>query len=488
MTGGDRADYPDSFRRLFIRRSVASLVEQGEKQSGLKRTLGPVTLTLLGLGAIIGTGIFVLTGVAARDYAGPAIVVSFIIAGFVSALAALAYAELASMIPVAGSAYTYAYAGIGELVAWIIAWDLILEYAVGAMTVANGWSGYIRGLVADVSGYELPKAWAAGPMEGGVIDIAAVLIVLAVTVLLVVGIKESAGVTNVLVAVKVGIILFVIIMGTSLVTGTNYRPFFHETEGFVGVFTAAGLVFFAYIGFDALSTTAEETRNPKRDLPIGIIASLAISTILYVLASLVITGMVPYTNINTDEPFAAAFRDADLAWAGNLIAASAVAGITSVLIVLLLSQPRIFFSMARDGLLPKFIAKIHPRYQTPYVATIITGLVVAFVAGLVPIGIVATVTNIGTLFAFFLVTASVTVLRYSSPDAKRGYRVPGPAWLLPGIGSLGALALMLFLPALTWLVFLLWFGVGLVLYASYGYYKSKALAAHMGAATAAGGQ
>jgi basic amino acid/polyamine antiporter, APA family len=464
-----------TFGRLFAKKSVASLVEQGERQSGLRRTLGPVSLTLLGLGAIIGTGIFVLTGVAAKNYAGPAIVLSFVVAGCVSALAALAYAELASMIPVAGSAYTYAYAGIGEIIAWIIAWDLILEYAVGAMTVAVGWSGYVSGLVADLTNGALavPPEWLAGPLEGGILNVPAVLIVLAVTALLVVGIRESANVTNLLVVVKIAVILFVITMGLSLVSGTNYTPFYHSERGIGGVFTAAGLVFFAYIGFDALSTTAEETRNPKRDLPIGILASLAIATILYVLASFVITGMVKYTSIDETEPFAAAFRDAGYNWAGNLVAASAVAGITSVLIVLLLSQPRIFFSMARDGLLPAFIAKVHPRFRTPYVATIITGLVVAVVAGLTPIGILATVTNIGTLFAFGLVSASVVILRYTDPDARRGYRVPGPAWLLPGLGALGALVLMAFLPALTWLVFLFWFGLGLVLYAAYGYYRSR---------------
>lgn len=468
----------EGYGRLLLKKPVKDLVEEGTRRSELKRTLGPLTLTLLGIGGIIGTGIFVLTGVAARDYAGPAIVLSFLVAGTVAALAALAYAELASMIPVAGSAYTYAYAGIGEIVAWIIAWDLILEYAVGAMTVAQGWAGYVRGLLLQ-GGIEIPQQWAAGPLEGGYINVLAVLIVLAVTWLLVKGIQESANVTNALVVLKVTIIVFVILLGFTLIQPINYVPFIPaETDGrygWSGVITGAGLVFFAYIGFDALSTTAEETKNPKRDLPIGILASLGISTLLYILASAVITGMVNYKDISTTEPFAPPFEVAGYAWAAAIIRVSAAAGITSVLIVLLMSQPRILFSMARDGLVPRFLAKVHPRNKTPYVASILTGLVVAAVGGLLPIGIVATVANIGTLFAFGLVAASVVVLRYSDPDAHRGYRVPGPSWLLPGLGVLGAVGLMAYLPFLTLLVFVFWFGLGLVIYAFYGYRNSRAL-------------
>lgn len=462
----------------MLKKPVQDLVEEGTRKSELKRTLGPLSLTLLGVGGIIGTGIFVLTGVAARDYTGPAIVLSFLIAGAVAALAALAYAELASMIPVAGSAYTYAYAGIGEIVAWIIAWDLVLEYAVGAMTVAQGWAGYVRGLLLQ-GGIVIPNEWASGPLEGGYINLLAVGIVLAVTWLLIKGIRESANVTNALVVVKVSIIVFVILLGFTLVQPINYVPFIPaETDGrygISGVITGAGLVFFAYIGFDALSTTAEETKNPKRDLPIGILASLGISTLLYILASLVITGMVNYQDISTTEPFAPPFEEAGYAWAAAIIRVSAAAGITSVLIVLLMSQPRIFFSMARDGLLPRFIAKVHPRNRTPYVASLITGVIVAVVGGLLPIDIVATVSNIGTLFAFGLVAASVILLRYTEPDAHRGYKVPGPPWLLPGLGVLGAVGLMLYLPMLTLLVFIFWFGLGLVIYAIYGYRHSRAL-------------
>lgn len=470
-----RAGQPtEGYARLLLKKPVAELVEQGTQKSEFKRTLGPISLTLLGLGAIIGTGIFVLTGIAARDFAGPAIIISYLIAGTVAALAALAYAELASMIPVSGSAYTYAYAGVGEIVAWVIAWDLILEYAVGAMTVAQGWSGYVRGLLAQ-GGIVIPYEWSRGPLEGGYINVLAVLIVLAITVLLVKGIQESARVTNALVALKVAIIVFVILLGFTLINPPNYVPFLHEERGFGGVFTAAGLVFFAYIGFDALSTTAEETKNPKRDLPIGILLSLGISTVLYVAAAAVITGMVPYPQISTVEPFGAAFDDVGLAWAAAVIRVSAAAGITSVLIVLLLSQPRIFYSMARDGLLPPFIARVHPKFRTPWIATIITGLVVAFVGGLLPINIVAEVTNIGTLFAFGLVSLSVIILRRTNPEAPRGYRVPGPVWLLPGLGVLGSLGLIIALPSLTILIFLFWFGVGLAVYALYGYRKSRAL-------------
>jgi APA family basic amino acid/polyamine antiporter len=466
---------PNEYARLFAKKPLSVLIAQGTHRSHFRRALGPWSLTLLGLGAIIGTGIFVLTGTAARDHAGPAIVLSFLVAGFVAALAAFAYAELASMIPVAGSAYTYAYAGIGELVAWIIAWDLILEYAVGAMTVAQGWSGYVSGLLAQV-GFPIDPQWTAGPLEGGVINLPAVLVVLAVTALLVYGIQESANVTNALVLLKVAIIVFIVLLGLTLIHPPNYVPFIPprtgDAYGWQGIVTAAGLVFFAYIGFDALSTTAEETKNPKRDLPIGILLSLSMATLLYILASFVLTGMERYDQISYNEPFAPPFEHAGYAWAAALIRIGAAAGITSVLIVLLMSQPRIFFAMARDGLLPGFIAKVHPRFRTPYVATIITGVIVAIVGGLLPISILASVTNIGTLFAFGLVAASVVILRRTDPDAPRGYRVPGPFWLLPGLGALGALVLILFLPVLTLLVFVFWFGVGLIVYAAYGYRKS----------------
>lgn len=469
-----------AWRRLLVKKRVDELVDEGLRETHLKRTLGPVSLILLGLGAIIGTGIFVLTGVAASQFAGPAISVAFLIAGIVAALAALAYAELASMIPLSGSAYTYTYAGLGEIVAWVIGWDLILEYAVGAMTVSVGWSGYVNGLLAQ-GGIAVPSDWANGPFDGGIANLLAVGIVAIVTAVLVYGIRESAEAASALVIVKVGIIVFVVLLGFTLVQPLNYVPFFHHEAGVGGVFTAAGLVFFAFIGFDALSTTAEETRNPRRDLPIGILVSLGVATLLYILASVALTGMVDYRDICVAEPFGCAFEDRGLAWAAALVRVGAAAGITSVLMVLLLAQPRIFYAMSRDGLLPRFFGLVHGRFRTPWVGTMITGLVVALAAGLLPIGILAQVTNIGTLFAFGLVSASVVVLRFTDPDAVRGYRMPLNVRVrdrdLPVLGVLGAASafgLMFALKAITWLVFVFWFGLGLVVYSAYGYYRSRA--------------
>lgn len=469
--GKDDGSRPKGLARLTIKKPVAQLVEEGTKKSGLKKTLGPFSLTMLGLGAILGVGIFVLTGVAAREFAGPAVVVSFILAGTAAALAALCYAEMASMIPVSGSAYTYAYAGVGEVMGWIIGWDLILEYAVGSMAVSIGWSGYIAGVLETV-GITIPQAFLHGPLEGGIVNVLAMFIVLAVTALLVVGIQESVTVTNVLVVVKVAIIAFIIVLGAFYIDPDNWTPFWHAQEGIFGALTAGGVVFFAYIGFDAVSTAAEETKDPKRDLPIGILASVGISTLLYLLAAGVITGMQHYTLLDLEAPFDAAFKFVGLPWAAAIISIGAGAGITSVLIVLLLAQPRIFFSMSRDGLLPAFIGKTHPKYHTPWVATIITGLGVAVFAGLTPIVIVASVTSIGTLFAFTLVSASVILLRYRDPDAERGYKVPFFPWL-PAAAVAASVILMLSLQLITWLIFLLWFGLGLILYAVYGYRKSK---------------
>ncbi len=469
---------------LFKTKSIEQLVgdvEHGGK--ALRRTLSAWDLTLLGIGAIIGTGIFVLTGTAAANQAGPAIIVSYMVAGLACAFAALCYAEFASMIPIAGSAYTYAYATLGELVAWMIGWDLILEYAVGSMTVAIGWSGYMQRLLAGF-GIELPMALAAAPPVG-IINLPAVIIVLLIMVLLVIGIREAARFNAVMVAVKLAAVLFFLAAGVSYVEPANWQPF--TPYGWPGIMSAAAVVFFAYIGFDAVSTTAEEAKNPQRDLPIGIIASLVVCTILYLAVGAVLTGIVPVVQyrsiadalagvpiVETAEsvkflnaPVAYALSVIGLDWAAGLVSAGAVAGITSVLLVMLMSQPRIFFAMSRDRLLPPGVSKVHPRFGTPYITTIITCVVVALVAGVTQIQVVAEMTSIGTLFAFVVVCAAVLTLRVKRPEAKRPFRVPfGPVF--PILGILSCSYLMLSLPVLTWVRFLLWLDIGMVVYWFYG--------------------
>jgi APA family basic amino acid/polyamine antiporter len=469
---------------LFKTKSIEQLVgdvEHGGK--ALRRSLSAWDLTLLGIGAIIGTGIFVLTGTAAANQAGPAITMSYLAAGLACAFAALCYAEFASMIPIAGSAYTYAYATLGELVAWMIGWDLILEYAVGSMTVAIGWSGYIQRLLAGF-GIELPVAIGAAPPVG-IINLPAVIIVLLIMILLVVGVRESAKFNAVMVAIKVVAVLFFLAAGITYVEPTNWQPF--APYGFPGIMAAAAVVFFAYIGFDAVSTTAEEAKNPQRDLPIGIIASLLICTVLYLAVGAVLSGIVPVVQFRASEgalpgvamvaqeesirflnaPVAYALGFIGLDWAAGLVSAGAVAGITSVLLVMLMSQPRIFFSMSRDRLLPQGVSKVHPRFGTPYITTIITCVIVALVAGLTQIQVVGEMTSIGTLFAFVVVSAAVLVLRVKRPDAKRPFRVPfGP--IFPILGILSCAYLMLSLPVLTWVRFLVWLDIGMVIYWLYG--------------------
>ncbi len=454
---------------LFKTKSLEQLVSDIEHGGrALRRTLSAWDLTLLGIGAIIGTGIFVLTGTAAANQAGPAIALSYLAAGLACGFAALCYAEFSSMIPIAGSAYTYAYATLGELVAWMIGWDLILEYAVGSMTVAIGWSGYMQRLLAGV-GIELP-VWMAAAPPVGIINFPAVLIVLIIMVLLVVGIRESARFNAVMVAIKLVAILFFIAAGATYVKPENWTPY--APYGWSGIMAAGAVVFFAYIGFDAVSTTAEEAKNPQRDLPIGIIASLVICTILYLVVSTVLTGLVPVVEyrdnvqfLNAPVAFALSVIGQD--WASYLVSAGAVAGITSVLLVMLMSQPRIFFAMSRDGLLPKGVSKVHPRFGTPYITTIITCVVVAIVAGLTQIQVVGEMTSIGTLFAFVVVCAAVLVLRVKRPDAHRPFRVPGGA-VFPVLGILSCSYLMLSLPVLTWVRFLVWLDLGLIIYWAYG--------------------
>jgi APA family basic amino acid/polyamine antiporter len=464
---------------------LVSDVESGGK--ALRRSLSAWDLTLLGVGAIIGTGIFVLTGTAAANQAGPAIMLSYLAAGLACAFAALCYAEFASMVPIAGSAYTYAYASLGELVAWLIGWDLILEYAVGSMTVAIGWSGYMQRLLAG-AGWNLPLWMTAAPSAatpGTVINLPAMFICLLMCVLLVVGVRESARFNAAMVAVKGSAILFFIAVGASWVKPENWTPF--APYGTSGVMAAAAVVFFAYIGFDAVSTTAEEAKNPRRDLPIGIIASLVVCTLLYLAVSAILSGIVPVTQYRTnanalpglpvaDPAGVSQFLNAPVAyalsvigqdWAAYLVSAGAVAGITSVLLVMLMSQPRIFFAMSRDGLLPKGVSKVHPRFGTPYITTIITCVVVAIVAGLTQIQVVGEMTSIGTLFAFVVVCAAVLVLRVKRPEAHRPFRAPG-GFVFPILGILSCLWLMLSLPVLTWVRFLVWLDVGILIYWFYG--------------------
>jgi APA family basic amino acid/polyamine antiporter len=466
--------------QLFAVKSVEVLLEEMAGEHRLKRVLGPVTLTALGIGCIIGAGIFVLTGLAANQYAGPALVLSFVVAGIGCALAALCYAEFASTVPVAGSAYTYAYATLGELFAWIIGWDLVLEYAVASSTVAHGWSHYFVAFLGlfDVT---LPAQWIGNPIDfdpalnawawtGAYMNLPAALIVLLVTVVLVVGIRESAGFNAAMVILKVAVVIFVIVVGVGYIDTANWHPFM--PFGASGVLTGAGYIFFAYIGFDSVSTHAEEARNPQRDVPIGIIASLALCTVLYILVAAVLTGMVPYNEIDIHAPVALAFGARGLHVAEFLISLGAVVGITSVLLVLLLSQSRVLLAMARDGLIPRsFFAAVHPRFQTPHKATILTGVVVATVAALFPLKILADLVNIGTLMAFVVVCASVIVMRRTHPDLPRPFRTPLVP-LVPILGILMNLAMMFSLGWHNWLRLGVWLLIGFAIYFGYGQKRS----------------
>ena len=457
---------------LLKTKSIEQCVSDAEHGGkSLHRSLTAWDLTLLGIGAIIGTGIFVLTGTAAANQAGPAIIVSYMAAGVACAFAALCYAEFAAMIPIAGSAYTYAYATLGEVFAWMIGWDLILEYAVGSMTVAIGWSGYFQRILAGF-GLQLPVWMSAAPAAtpGAVVNLPAMIIVLLIMVLLIVGIRESARFNAAMVAIKIVAVLFFLVAGIWYVEPANWTPFM--PYAWSGVMTGAAVVFFAYIGFDAVSTTAEEAKNPSRDLPIGIIASLVVCTLLYVAVAAVLTGIVPVVDFRQDAqflnaPVAYALSVINLDWAAGLVSAGAVAGITSVLLVMLMSQPRIFFSMSRDGLLPKGVSKVHPTFRTPYITTIITCVIVAIVAGLVPIQVVGEMTSIGTLFAFVVVCMAVIVLRATRPDAHRPFKVPGGP-VIPVLGVLSCMYLMVSLSVMTWVRLLVWLDIGMLIYWFYG--------------------
>ncbi len=487
--------------KLFATKPLSLLLEEMQGENRLRRVLGPVQLTALGVGAIIGTGIFILTGVAAHDRTGPALMLSFVMAGLACVFAALCYAEFASMVPVAGSAYTYAYATLGELFAWIIGWDLVLEYAVGSATVAHGWSAHFQEFIPifheglPFIPAKIPAAFHTAPYNycvnlgtgcphtgfvptGSYFDLPAVLITFILTIVLVKGIKESATFNAIMVAVKLVIVLMVIGIGVFLINPANWHPFapygytgvsffghtiFGETaQGGqpLGMFAGAAIIFFAYIGFDSVSVHSEEAKNPAKDVPVGIIASLIICTILYIAVSAVLTGMVPYKDINIDAPVVDAFRRAGLVWMQYLVAAGAMTGITSVLLVMMLSQPRVMLAMARDGLVPKgFFGDIHPRFRTPWKSTILTGLFVASMAGLIPLSILAEMTSIGTLFAFVIVCGAVLVMRKTNPNANRPFRAPFVP-LIPILGILTCLLLMFSLPAENWYRLIIWLTVG----------------------------
>ena len=483
---------------LWTKKPMGLLMQEAgaEGEHTLKRTLTATNLTLLGIGAIIGAGIFVLTGTAAAQHAGPAIVISFLIAGTGCAFAGLCYAEFASMIPIAGSAYTYGYATLGELLAWIIGWDLILEYLFAASTVAVGWSGYFVQFLGDL-GINLPTSLTSAPFgiegthtlvrTGAIVNLPAVLLVLLMTALLVLGIRESARLNNIIVFVKVTIVLLVIGFGFFYVDTANWSPFipaaFTDAAtgavvpgkfGWSGIFAGAGVIFFAYIGFDAVSTAAQEAKNPQRDLPIGIMASLAVCTVLYILMALVMTGMVPFAQLDVAEPVYVALEAAgpSLAWLKYASTVGAIAGLASVVLVMLMAQPRIFYAMSRDGLLPPMFGRVHSKFKTPWLATIITGGFAALFAGLFPIGILGHLVSIGTLFAFVIVCAGILVLRYQSPELPRPFRTP----LVPFVPLGGILIcgyLMYSLPADTWFRLAIWMGLGLVIYFVYGRRHSK---------------
>ena len=483
---------------MFATKSIEQLKAEAATtgEHSLKRVLGPTNLVTLGIGAIIGTGIFVLTGQAAAQYAGPAIVLSMVIAGLASALAGLCYSEFASTVPIAGSAYTYGYATLGEFIAWIIGWDLILEYALGGATVAVGWSGHLVSFLHDFLGITIPASLASAPCTvvpaagcnpDAYINLPAVLIAIAVTVLIVIGIKESANVNSAIVVIKVAVVLIVILGGAAFVNAANWQPFIPPNAGsfgeygWSGVLRGAGVIFFAYIGFDAVSVAAQEAKNPQKDMPVGILGSLAVCTLLYILVSGVMVGLVPYREmLGSPAPMVVAIRAAEEASGGSgllrmmtmLVELGAIAGLSSVMVVLMMAQPRIFYSMSRDGLLPPFARKIHPKFRTPHITSIITGVIVALAAGFTPIGALGELVSIGTLFAFVIVSIGVIFLRYRRPDLERPFKTPFVPFI-PILSALVSLALMASLPFDTWLRLVIWMAIGLVIYFAYGYKHSE---------------
>ncbi|MFB0493483.1 APA family basic amino acid/polyamine antiporter [Methylobacterium sp. OAE515] len=463
---------------LMGRKSVDDILESGEGEQQLSKSLGALSITAMGIGAIIGAGIFVLTGTAAAQYAGPGIMLSFVLGGIACAFVGLCYSEMAALIPVAGSSYTYTYATLGEFFAWLIGWDLILEYAMGAATVAVGWSGYVTSILKDV-GIVIPAQFAHAPgtpIDGGgtaLFNLPAVLIVALITILLMRGTKESARFNNIMVAVKLTVVVAFIALGWGQVNTANWRPLMPDNNGTFGHFGAsgilrgAGVVFFAFIGFDAVSTAAQEARRPQKDMPIGILGSLAVCTILYVLVAAVLTGLVPYKDLNVPDPIAKGVDVIGIGWFAILIKLGALTGLTTVILVLLYGQSRIFFTMAQDGLLPKMFSHVHPTYQTPYRSQALIGAMVALVAALVPINILGEMVSIGTLAAFILVCGSVIYLRRTDRHMKRPFRAPAVP-VVPILGILFCLLLMIGLPLDTWLRLVIWMAIGLVIYFFYG--------------------
>ncbi|MEU1078418.1 MULTISPECIES: amino acid permease [unclassified Streptomyces] len=481
------------FRTKSIEKSIA---DTEEPEHALKKSLSVLDLTVFGVGVIIGTGIFVLTGKVAKENAGPAVALAFVAAGVVCALAALCYAEFASTVPVAGSAYTFSYASLGELPAWTIGWDLVLEFALGTAVVAVGWSGYVRSLM-DNAGWHLPDALAGREGAHGFgFDILAAALVLVLTAILVFGMKLSARVTSVVVAIKVTVVLIVIIAGAFFIKSDNYKPFVPKAQpqeaggnlqaplielmsgyaptnfGVMGIFTAASVVFFAFIGFDIVATAAEETKNPQRDMPRGILGSLFICTALYVAVSIVVTGMQHYSRLSIDAPLADAFKATGHPFYAGVISFGAAVGLTTVCMILLLGQTRVFFAMSRDGLLPRFFSRVHPRYRTPHRPTILLGVIIAVLAGFTSLSELAELVNIGTLFAFVVVAISVIILRRTRPDLHRAFRTPLVPWV-PILSVAASLWLMLNLPAETWLRFGIWMVIGFVVYFLYGRSHSR---------------
>ncbi|MFE7777228.1 amino acid permease [Streptomyces sp. NPDC057445] len=477
---------------MFRTKSVeGSILDTEEPEHALKKSLSAWDLTVFGVGVIIGTGIFVLTGKVAKENAGPATALAFVAAGIVCALAALCYAEFASTVPVAGSAYTFAYASLGELPAWIIGWDLVLEFALGTAVVAVGWSGYVRSLI-DNAGWHLPATLEGPDVPGGTFDILAFLLVLVLTAILVVGMKLSARITAIVVAIKVTVVMIVIIAGLFFIKADNYKPFIPPAQsppggvsgwdvplvqvmfgyeptnfGVMGIFTAASVVFFAFIGFDVVATAAEETKLPQRDMPRGILGSLLICTVLYVAVALVVTGMQHYSELSVSAPLADAFKAVGHPFFAGVISFGAAVGLTTVCLILLLGQTRVFFAMSRDGLLPRVFSITHPRFRTPYRPTILLGVIIAIVAGFTSINELATLVNIGTLFAFVVVALGVIILRRTRPDLHRAFRTP---WVpfVPILSVAATVWLMLNLPVETWFRFAVWMAIGVVVYFLYG--------------------